>query len=99
MYEMTTLFPAEPTAYTTQTTVVDAAAAGPYAPSENPITTGLVFGLLIGFAIAAILFGRFSGCPFCRRPGQIGGLYKSDRIDTETKTARFCPMCGRRLHF
>lgn len=96
---MTTLFPAEQTAYTTQTTAVRAVAAGTFAPSENPITTGLVFGLLIGFILAAILFGRFNGCPFCRRPGQIGGVYKSDRMDNETKTAKFCPMCGRRLHF
>ena len=94
---MTTLFPAEQIADTTQTTVVMAAAAGTFAPSENPITTGLVFGLVFGFLIAAILFGRFSGCPFCRRGGMIGGYYESPPLNKETKTAKFCPMCGRRL--
>ncbi len=97
MYEMTTLFPAEQTADTTQTTVVIAAAGGTFAPSDNPITTGLFFGLVFGFLIAAIMFGRFSGCYFCRRRGQIAGYFESPRLDKETKTAKYCPMCGRKL--
>lgn len=98
VYEMTTLFPAEQIGYTTQTTAVQAAAAGTFAPSNNPITTGIVFGLLFGFLTAAILFGRFAGCYFCRRRGEIGGVYKSPRMDSETRTARYCPICGRKLH-
>ena len=95
---MTTLFPVEQIANTTQTTAALASAGGSFAPSDNPITTALVCGLILGFLIAAIRFGRFSGCSFCRRRGEIGGFYESSRIDRETRTAKFCPMCGRKLH-
>lgn len=88
---------------TTESTAV-AYAAAPAAEDlralmEKPGVLMAVIALVFGFLLGASLNSRSNaGCPFCKRPGEIGGFYKNGDMNKEKKPAVYCPMCGKKLH-
>ena len=67
--------------------------------TEDPNVLVVLFAILFGFLLGASLNSRSNaGCPFCRRPGEIGGFYKNGDLNKEKKPAVYCPMCGKKLH-
>ena len=97
MLEMMTLVPAELIMDMIQTAAVHTAAEGSFVPSENPVTTGRVIGVLFGFTLGWSFCGTFARCPFCSRPGKISGVFKGDFDVMEQRPAKYCPMCGKKL--
>ena len=65
--------------------------------AENPDVLIVLFAFLFGLLLGASFNSRSSGCPFCRRPGQIGGVYEDGDMNKEKKHAHYCPMCGKFL--
>ena len=67
---------------------------------ENPTAAALLIGLAAGFLLGIFMRSsdsKSAGCRFCKQQGTIVGLCKSSEFNQETRKAKFCPVCGRRL--
>ena len=64
----------------------------------NPIMLFFVLAVLLFIAFLAIKGGILRmGCPFCTRGGEITCKWKSG-TDEDTRKAKYCPMCRRKLN-
>lgn len=67
---------------------------------DNPTAAALLIGLAGGFLLGIFMRSsdsKSAGCSFCKQQGTIVGLCKSSEFNQETRKAKFCPVCGRRL--
>ena len=63
----------------------------------NPVMLFFIVAVLLSIAFLALKGGMMrKGCGFCSRGGDITVKWKSGP-DEDTRRAKYCPMCRRRL--